>query len=51
MKGNNIINITNNNTPLNIKFISNGKKWFNYNKFSILVIQNEIFHIEYSYYK
>jgi hypothetical protein len=29
MKGNNIINITNNNTPLGIKFISNGKKWFN----------------------
>ena len=26
MKGNNIINITNNNTPLSIKFISNGKK-------------------------
>jgi hypothetical protein len=26
MKGNNIINITNNNTPLGIKFISNGKK-------------------------
>ena len=26
MKGNNIINIANNNTPLSIKFISNGKK-------------------------
>jgi alpha-galactosidase len=26
MKGNNIINITNNNAPLSIKFISNGKK-------------------------